>query len=344
MTDNDPKPTNAQPYSRRDFLAGATAVTAMAAAGGGVWWWATRAGADENAVFIGRTQTYNDELVALIKSGLSEVGIAQSQIAGKRVMLKPNLVETAPGNQHINTHPEFVAAVAETFRQLDAKEVFAAEGQGHRRDSWLVLEESGMAQALTARNIEFIDLNHDDLIARPNAGGNTNFTELVFPKSIDRADLIVSLPKMKTHHWAGVTCSMKNLFGVMPGIRYGWPKNPLHVAGIPNSIVDIYATLKPHIAIVDGIIAMEGDGPIMGTPKQVGAVVIGRNYPAVDATVARIMKLDPTQIDYLDLAVAGKLGPILENQIRQVGEPIDAVATPFDLLDLPHLQKLRPQA
>ena len=92
--------------------------------------------------------------------------------------------------------------------------------------------------------------------------------KLSLPQSLRRADLIVSLPKMKTHHWAGVTLSMKNLFGVMPGVCYGWPKNVLHHAGIRQSILDINAAVRPHLAIVDGIIGMEGDGPIMGTAER----------------------------------------------------------------------------
>ena len=104
------------------------------------------------------------------------------------------------------------------------------------------------------------------------------------------------MPKMKTHHWAGVTLSMKNLFGVMPGVVYGWPKNVLHHAGIPGSILDINAAVRPHLAIVDGIIAMEGDGPIMGTPRAAGLLVLGTNLPAVDATCTRLMGLDPWRI------------------------------------------------
>ena len=80
---------------------------------------------------------------------------------------------------------------------------------------------------------------------------------------------------------------MKNLFGVMPGIVYGWPKNVLHFSGIPNSILDINATVRPTLAIVDGIVGMDGDGPIMGNPKPVGAVVMGSNFAAVDATCVR---------------------------------------------------------
>jgi uncharacterized protein (DUF362 family) len=153
------------------------------------------------------------------------------------------------------------------------------------------------------------------------------------PETLKQVDWIVSVAKMKTHHWAGVTLSMKNLFGVMPGSYYGWPKNILHHAGIEGSIVDINAAVKPQLAIVDGIIGMEGDGPIMGTPKEAGVLVMGRNLPAVDATCARIMGINPRRIPYLEMA-AGRLGPIREANIRQLGESIAAVRTPFALIDI----------
>ena len=79
----------------------------------------------------------------------------------------------------------------------------------------------------------------------PNRFGRTSLPRLALPATLERADLIVSIPKMKTHHWAGVTLSIKNLFGVMPGIFYGWPKNVLHYAGIGPSILDIAAAVSP---------------------------------------------------------------------------------------------------
>jgi uncharacterized protein (DUF362 family) len=163
---------------------------------------------------------------------------------------------------------------------------------------------------------------------------------LYLPRSVNRADLIVSLPKMKTHHWAGVTLSMKNLYGMMPGIYYGWPKNLLHHAGIPKAIVDITATVKPDLAIVDGIIGMEGDGPIMGTTKRANVVLMGASLPAVDATCARLMDFDPWRIEFLQRS-SGRLGPIGEGNIHQLGEPLAAMKTRFEYPEHPHFRQFR---
>ena len=196
-------------------------------------------------------------------------------------------------------------AAAEVFRGWGAAGSSSAEGPGHCRDTQLVLEQSGLGDVLAESRLEFVDLNHDDVVFVPNRLGRTTLPHLALPATLKQADLIVSLPKMKTHHWAGVTLSMKNLFGVMPGIFYGWPKNVLHHAGIGRSILDINAAVRPHLAIVDGIIGMEGDGPIMGTPRHAGVLVMGTNLPAVDATCARLMKIDPCA----GRVPGGSLGP-----------------------------------
>jgi len=130
---------------------------------GTTMWWRRRERGQRADVFIGKAASYDADLVSLIAAGLNQVGISRRQIRGKRVLLKPNLVETAIGQKHINTHPALVVAAAEVFRRLDAADVFVAEGQGHRRDSWLVLDESGMGRALSEAALEFVDLNHDDV-------------------------------------------------------------------------------------------------------------------------------------------------------------------------------------
>ena len=124
---------------------------------------------------------------------------------------------------------------------------------------------------------------------------------------------------------------MKNLFGVVPGGVYGWPKNALHWAGIQECIADLHGLFPRQFAIVDGIVGMEGNGPIQGAPKRVGVLVAGRDPVAVDATCCRIMRIDPLQIEYLLLA-AGEQAHVMEGNIPQTGERIEAVATPFALI------------
>jgi uncharacterized protein (DUF362 family) len=292
------------------------------------------------AVMIAGAPSYEGDLEAIIRSGLRELGIGPAVIRGKSVLLKPNLVEPCAEAPQVNTHPAVVRAAAEVMRAWGARRVLVAEGPGHCRDAQLVLEQSGLGAVLAESRLDFVDLNHDDVVLVPNRFGRTALPHLALPATLEQVDWIVSLPKMKTHHWAGVTLSMKNLFGVMPGLYYGWPKNVLHQAGIGRSILDINAAVKPHLAIVDGIIGMEGDGPIMGTPKHVGVLVMGTNLPAVDATCARLMKINPSRIEYL-VGASGRLGPIKEHHIEQRGEPIATFAQPFWLLDHPAFASLR---
>ena len=96
---------------------------------------------------------------------------------------------------------------------------------------------------------------------------------------------------------------MKNFFGLVPGSVYGWPKNELHQVGIDESIVELNRIFRRTFAIVDGIVGMEGNGPIQGTPKPVGVLVMGSDLPAVDATCCRIMGIDPSRVEYLQHGV-----------------------------------------
>jgi uncharacterized protein (DUF362 family) len=177
----------------------------------------------------------------------------------------------------------------------------------------------------------FVDLNLDEVTRVRPVRQFSRLGALYLPKTVLGADLLVSMPKMKTHHWAGATLSMKNLFGVVPGGIYGWPKNPLHWAGIHESIADLHAIFPRPFAIVDGIVGMEGNGPIEGTPKPVGVLVAGHDPAAVDATCCRIMRIEPLKMEYLRLASGGE-AHITERNIRQIGESLPAVATPFELI------------
>jgi uncharacterized protein (DUF362 family) len=250
-------------------------------------------------------------------------------VRGKRIVLKPNLVEY-DGNTAINTHPMIVHAAFEAFRKLGAADVRIAEGPGHRRGTLDLADAAGYFSTVAKFEDSFTDLNTDAVVKRTIAQPVSKLQSLYLPQTVLDCDLLVSVAKMKTHHWAGATLSMKNLFGVVPGAIYGWPKNVLHWAGIAETIVDLHHLFPRQFAIVDGIVGMEGNGPIQGTPKYAGVLVAGRNPAAVDATCCRVMGIDPQQIEYLRLARGeDNLG---EEAFRQTGENVRTVRTNFELV------------
>ena len=259
-------------------------------------------------------------------------------VKGRNVVLKPNLVEFEPESS-INTNPLLVHAALEAFRARGARSVRIAEGPGHRRNTLDLAEAAGYFKIVPQFEDTFVDLNLDEVSRVQRPRQFSRLEKLYLPNTALGADLLVSMPKMKTHHWVGATLSMKNLFGVVPGGVYGWPKNVLHWAGIEESIADLHAVFPRQFAIVDGIVGMQGNGPIQGVSKPVGVLVAGSDPVAVDATCCRIMRIDPFRIGYLRLAIGGVQAQISENNIVQTGENIAAVATPFDLI--PEFQALR---
>jgi uncharacterized protein (DUF362 family) len=278
-------------------------------------------------VAVVRATSYDAGLEDVVAAGLREIG---ADVSGKTVLLKPNLVEFDRGTV-INTDPRLVAAAAVAMRRLGAASVTVGEGPGHRRDTQYVVSASGLADALAAVDAAFVDLNTAALARVPLRSSFTSLGELWLPEPVVGADVVVSMPKLKTHHWAGATLSLKNCFGCVPGRVYGWPKNTLHWAGLTEAVVDVAAAVRPELQIVDGIVGMEGNGPIQGTPVDAGVLVFGSDPVATDATAARLMGLDPDRIPYLAQA-ARFLGQGDLEEIRQVGEDPEALAVPFAVL------------
>jgi uncharacterized protein (DUF362 family) len=278
------------------------------------------------SVTIVRAPAYDQSVYATVRRLIESYRLP---VRGRSVVLKPNLVEFEPGSS-INTNPLVVHAAYEAFRELGAASVRIAEGPGHRRDTLDLAEAAGYFKTVPAFEDNFIDLNVDQTTRVHPARQFSRLEKFYLPNSALGADLLVSIAKMKTHHWTGATLSMKNLFGVVPSGIYGWPKNVLHWAGIHECIADLHAAFPRQFAIVDGIIGMEGNGPIQGTAKNAGVLVAGVDPVAVDATCCRIMGIDPVRIGYLQLA--GGQTRLDERNILQAGESIAAVATPFELV------------
>lgn len=285
-------------------------------------------------VAILHVNEYSEQIEEILFRGLQLFSL---DVRDRMVVLKPNLVDYAPG-QAINTHSLLVVAAAECFRRLGAKTVMVAEGPGHQRDTQLVLIESGYRQHLRDQRIRFVDLNRDELVRTPLRASYTGMRHLWLPKTVLQADFLVSMPKVKTHHWSGVTLSMKNMFGVVPGSKYGWPKNILHWRGIQESILDICATVPVHFVIADAVVAMEGNGPLNGTPRPLSRLVLADDPVAADSTCAKLMGFDPDRIPHIREA-SKFLGNSAEELILQTGEILQRPQVPFQVV--PDFQYLR---
>lgn len=282
----------------------------------------TAASRRPSPVAIVKAKDYSVDLVSTLREAAK---LSSLDLRGKRILVKPNLVEFDSARP-INTNALTVAAVVEFAKAMGAADVRIGEGPGHRRDTLGIAEQAGYFKDIPHFEDLFTDLNRDEVVALPSRFSSG---KIYLPQTVLAADVLISLPRMKTHHWAGVTLSMKNLFGLVPGSVYGWPKNPLHYEGITRSILEINRLVPNTVAIIDGIVAMEGNGPIQGNAKPAGLIVMSRDVVAADATCSRLMQISPDHIDYLS---ASELpGAWREQDIEQRGESITHLAQRFDL-------------
>ena len=158
-------------------------------------------------------KAYADDLFSIIKDKLPQLNIGDFK--GKTVVLKPNMVE-CPDKAPITTRPEVLRAAIKLVDYLGAKNIIVAEGPGHMRDTELILATTGIGEVCQEMAVPFVDLNLDDCVKVPIKHSFTGYDHFILPKTIMKADAVVSLPKMKTHHWVGMTAAMKNLLALCP--------------------------------------------------------------------------------------------------------------------------------
>ncbi|MCX7839622.1 MAG: DUF362 domain-containing protein [Anaerolineae bacterium] len=271
-------------------------------------------------VALAACASYEADVLGAVRAAWHDA--AMPDLRGARVVLKPNLVDVV-GDLPCYTHPRVVQAMIHLARELGAREIIVAEGVTFRRDPQAILDATGYSDLLARERVTFVDLNYDDLVEVPLRGGYTRLKTLFVARTVCEADVLVSMPKMKTHHWTQVSASVKNLFGIVPGIKYGWPKNTLHIQGIPAFLAELADSLPTRAcAVVDDIVGLQGDGPIFGSAVPSGVIVAGNDLLAVDATCARLMGFDPAQIDYLAFAAWAGIGTIDAGKIEIVGESL----------------------
>ncbi len=181
-------------------------------------------------------------------------------------------------------------------------------------------EELGLTSLLRRLNVTFRNLSREKDIHTRKADN----TEFHIPKLVTEADCVVNLPKLKTCIGTTVTLSLKNAFGLVSDRS----KPSMHRV-LDKILLEVNRSIRRHVIIVDGIVGMEGNGPLLGEPVQTGIFVLGTQPVSVDATCSRIMGFDPSQISHITTCSKGGLGKLDADEINVLGEEIRAVARSF---------------
>jgi uncharacterized protein (DUF362 family)/Pyruvate/2-oxoacid:ferredoxin oxidoreductase delta subunit len=247
-------------------------------------------------------------------------GISAFVKRGDNVLLKPNMLSAKKPDQAVTTHPMIVRVVAEMVREAGGKALIGdSPGIGSFRS---VAGKSGIAAAAKESGSELVEF--DEVIEIQGTG---IFRRLSIAKTYWQVDKIINLPKLKTHEMMTMTCAVKNLFGAVVGTeKAGWHlKAGTSRAQFARLLLEIYLLKKPVLNIVDGVVAMEGNGPGSGDPIKLGVLIAGINPVAVDVVAGKVAGI-PAELLYIEReAVSMGLPGSKLDEILIHGTPIEKV-------------------
>ena len=227
-------------------------------------------------------------------------------LEGRSVLLKPNILGAMAPEKHVNTHPALVRAVIAAVARRRPGRIMVGDNSGMR--AYGSNEHAArVAGILDAAGGRYVNLGASPA---PVKMDSPFAAELAFSREVLEADVLVSLPKMKTHVATAVTGAVKNAFGHL----VGGEKTRLHreAVGAENfarAVVDVFQVRRPDLVIMDAVYAMEGQGPSGGRPREVGRVLASDNAVALDAVMAAMMGLAPRRVPTLRIAEERGLGP-----------------------------------
>jgi uncharacterized protein (DUF362 family)/Pyruvate/2-oxoacid:ferredoxin oxidoreductase delta subunit len=242
-------------------------------------------------------------------------------LEGKKILIKPNLLMSAPLEKAITTHPILIESLIEVLKEKGVKDIFIGDTPGNTSTNIDHLYRiTGLKEVAERQGVNLINLYTYGVInIKSDIAG-----EIPITKFIKEVDYVINVPKLKTHTFMLMTCAIKNTFGLVPGMN----KSRMHAIAIkPESfaqiLVDIFKEVNPLINIVDGIIGMEGEGPSAGNPRKFGKLIIGDDAVAVDVISSIILGYSPQEIYTNLIAYKKGLGEIDIEKIEVIGEEKD---------------------
>lgn len=272
-------------------------------------------------VVLIRCESYEPgEVRAAVERGVDLLGGPSAFAApGEKLLLKPNWLSADPPEKCVTTHPAVFRAVAELLRGAGASLTYGDSPAFQSPDN--AAKRTGIGSVAVELGIEPADFRTGREVFYQEGSQNKRFT--IAAGALD-SDGLVSLPKMKTHGFQKVTGAVKNQFGCIPGPR----KGEFHVR-VPDAeefarmLVDLNSFLHPRLYVMDGIMAMEGNGPRGGTPRKMNVLLFSTDPIALDATMCRLMNLDPELVLTNKAGMAMGAGTYRKGEIELLGDPIE---------------------
>lgn len=277
---------------------------------------------EKSKVVLVRCETYQQEEVqAAVERGLALLGgVEQFAQEGERILFKPNLLMAKDQDSLVVPKAEVMRALVKAFSRVDATYTYG-DSPGHGKGSQ-VARKAGYPEALKDFAIENVDFNEAETISFPEGQLVKKFE---IASDVIAADGIISVSKLKSHALTRITGAIKNQFGVIPGVR----KSEFHgrlpdAASFSKMLIDLNTCVQPRLFVMDGVMAMEGNGPANGTAKAMQVLLFSTDAAALDATVCRMINLDLGLVEPLQYAQEFGFGQIEADQIEIVGDALDS--------------------
>ncbi|MBI5561282.1 MAG: DUF362 domain-containing protein [Deltaproteobacteria bacterium] len=241
---------------------------------------------------------------------------------GERILIKPNLLASRTADKAVTTHPAVVAALIRLVADSGARPFVGdspAIGSAKK-----VAEKSGILDACRDAGAELIELK--ELVVVENPGGH-RFKRLEVSKEALSFDGIINAPKLKTHAQMHLTLGVKNLFGCVPGrLKPQWHLSAgVDSADFADMLLDLCFYLKPRLTVMDGIVAMEGNGPSSGTPRPLGLVFASHDAVAMDAVAANVLGAKRDDLPILKAATRRGMAGAEIGAVDVLGCPVESV-------------------
>ena len=266
-------------------------------------------------VSIVRCEDYDrDKVFAAVKRAVDLVGGIEKFVKpGMSVLLKPNLLSARPPEEGVDTHPEVVRAIVRLVKQIGATPVIGDSPGGFGKNIDKVFEVSGMKAMAEEEAVQLVKFRSSKFI-----------DGIPISRYVLDCDRFISIAKFKTHGITILTAALKNTFGTVVGLyKTGCHSRAPRPEDFAKLRAKVHSVSRPHLTILDGIVAMEGDGPAAGDLRNMDLVMAGEDAVAIDACLARIMGLEPEDILVTKEAYSLGLGEMDLSRIEVAGDRID---------------------